>query len=101
MGPVGKIIIGLVLLLVGLGLYADSTGLLWKPVTGIDWLGNLIVLITGSLPAFLLLIGLFIVWLELDELKMEKELEEELKEIEEEAKKEGRERKKKGGKKKK
>ncbi|HDD45947.1 MAG TPA: hypothetical protein ENG42_00580 [Candidatus Aenigmarchaeota archaeon] len=101
MGIIGKIIIGIILLVVGLFLYADSVGLFWTPVTGIDWLGNLIVIVSGSIPAFLILIGLFIVWLELDELKMEKELEEEelekeLKEIEEESEKETKKTQKKG-----
>ena len=43
---------------------------------GIDWLGNFIVVITGIIPIFLILLGLFIVWLEADELKSAKEFKE-------------------------
>jgi uncharacterized membrane protein len=76
-----KILIGLVLVLVGLGLFVDSV-YPWMPVMGsrgpigIDWLGNFIVVLTGVIPIFFILVGLFIVWLEADELKTSKEFEE-------------------------
>ena len=78
MHAVVKIIIGLVLILIGLGLFVDSvypiSGV--KGTLGIDWLANFIIVVTGTIPIFLILLGLFIVWLEADELKTAKEFEE-------------------------
>lgn len=73
-----KIIIGLILVLIGLGLFVDSVYPLSgvKGTFGIDWLGNFIIVLTGTIPIFLILIGLFVVWLEADELKTAKEFEE-------------------------
>ncbi len=73
-----KIIIGLVLVLIGLGLFVDSVYpiLGTKGTLGINWLDNFIIVLTGVIPIFLILIGLFIVWLEADELKTAKEFEE-------------------------
>ncbi len=78
MHAAAKIIIGLILVLVGLGLFVDSVYPLLgvKGTFGIDWLGNFITVLTGTIPIFLILIGLFIVWLEADELKTAKEFEE-------------------------
>ena len=73
MHPIGKIIGGLILILVGLALFA------LEPF-GVSWLTNFIILVTGTIPILLILIGLFIVWLEADELKVEKELEREVEE---------------------
>ena len=73
-----KIILGFVFILIGLGLFVDSV----YPINGvegtfgIDWLNNFIVVITGVIPIFLILLGLFVVWLEADELKTAKEFEE-------------------------
>ncbi|OGI15936.1 hypothetical protein A3K63_01100 [Candidatus Micrarchaeota archaeon RBG_16_49_10] len=71
-----KLLIGVLLLVVPLGLYAyelmgGEIGLgvyMWK---------SLGTVIQGTLPPFIMLIGLFIVWLELDEWKIEKELKAE------------------------
>jgi protein-S-isoprenylcysteine O-methyltransferase Ste14 len=73
-----KIIIGLILVLIGLGLLVDSVYPLMgtRGTFGIDWLGNFIIVLTGTIPVFLILIGLFVVWLEADELKTAKEFEE-------------------------
>ena len=72
MHPGAKILIGLVLIVVGLGLFVDEI----SPVVGLNikWLTNFIIVLTGFIPAFLIVIGLFIVWLEIDELKAEREL---------------------------
>ena len=74
-----KVIIGIVLLLIGLGLFVDSV--YDNAITGIpiNWLENFVIVLTGIIPIFLILIGLFVIWLEVDELKAEKEfkLEEE------------------------
>jgi hypothetical protein len=80
MGAAAKVVIGLILLVIGFGLFADSPGLsFWKSVTGIDWLGSFITLLAGLIPIFLILLGLLVVWLEVDEMKMEKELKRESK----------------------
>jgi hypothetical protein len=73
-----KIILGLVLVLIGLGLFVDSVYPLngVRGTFGIDWLGNFITVVTGTIPIFLILIGLFVVWLEADELKTAKEFDE-------------------------
>jgi len=74
-----KIIIGLIFILIGLGLFVDSVYPLLGStpiVPGINWLDNFIVVLTGVIPIFLILIGLFVVWLEADELKTAKEFEE-------------------------
>ena len=73
-----KIIIGLIFILIGLGFFVDSV----YPISGttgtfgINWLENFIIVVTGVIPIFLILLGLFIVWLEADELKTAKEFEE-------------------------
>jgi hypothetical protein len=73
-----KILLGLVFILIGLGLFVDSV----YPISGtegtfgIDWLNNFIVVVTGVIPIFLILLGLFVVWLEADELKSSKDFEE-------------------------
>lgn len=74
-----KIIIGLIFILIGLGLFVDSVyplfgGTALCPVCA--WLDNFIIVVTGVIPILLILLGLFIVWLEADELKTAKEFEE-------------------------
>ena len=73
-----KIIIGLILILVGLGLFVDSVYPLSgvEGMLGINWLDNFVVVLTGIIPIFLILVGLFVVWLEADELKTAKDFEE-------------------------
>jgi hypothetical protein len=72
-----KVVIGLVFILIGLGLFVDSV----YPLFGAElcpkcaWLDNFIIVVTGVIPIFLILLGLFIVWLEADELKTAKEFE--------------------------
>ena len=79
MHAAAKAIIGIIILLIGLGLFVDSA--YNNALTGIEihWLENFIIVLTGIIPIFLILVGLFIIWLEVDELKAEKEfkLEEE------------------------
>ncbi len=85
-----KLLAGLVFIAVGLGLLIDSVipilGTVGTSIGGytINWFDNLIIVLTGVIPAFLILLGLFVVWLEMDEMKAEKELKKE----EEKAKKE-------------
>lgn len=74
-----KVLIGFVLFLIGLALFVDAL----YPILGTsnyfpgDWLTNFIVVLTGVIPIFLIILGLFIVWLETDELKTQKEIREE------------------------
>jgi len=71
MHPIGKMIAGLILILVGLALYALPA------LQIVDWLGNFIILVTGSIPILVIIIGLFVIWLEADELKVSREFKEE------------------------
>ncbi|MBN2330413.1 MAG: hypothetical protein JXC85_01230 [Candidatus Aenigmarchaeota archaeon] len=75
MGAAAKILLGLIIIAIGFGLFLDSPSLgLWSSVTGINWWNNFIIVLTGVIPALLILVGLFIVWLEADELSAEKEM---------------------------
>jgi len=89
-----KVLIGLILLLIGLGMFVDSVTpalrhFLRFPegIPRIDWAGNFLIVLTGVIPIFLILLGLFIVWLELDEIKLERELRAEEKKEQEKAEK--------------
>ena len=74
-----KVLIGLVFIIIGLGLLVDSVipimGI--AGTLGINWFNNFIIVLTGLIPPFLILLGLFVVWLEVDEMKAEKELRKE------------------------
>lgn len=78
MHAAGKIIIGLILILIGLGLFVDSEYPLFgtSSLTPVAWLTNFVIVLTGVIPICLILLGLFVVWLEADELKSSKEFEE-------------------------
>ncbi len=87
-GPIGKIIIGLLLIIAGL--YAIIPHWL-IPVTvagietGFAWDAFKTVLL-GAIPPMIIIIGILIVWIEIEELKIEKmeeEIERELREEEE------------------
>lgn len=78
-----KVLIGLILIIIGLGLFADEvTGIVssYPGIPAILWLTNFIIVLTGVIPIFLIVVGLFVVWLELDEIKTERELKKEEKE---------------------
>jgi len=85
-----KIVIGLIIIAVGFGLFVDSVyGNEWTGWTGfnIAWWNNFVIVVTGVIPALLILAGLFVVWLEADELKAEKEMKEDTNNAEEAVKK--------------
>jgi len=82
MGAFAKLLVGLVLLVVPLALYAHDF-VTEGSVYGIQPLQSLWIVLQGTVPPFLMLIGLFVVWLELDELRIEKELKTEEEEQEE------------------
>ncbi len=70
-----KILAGLIIIAAGFGLFLDSpTVHMWRSVTGINWWNNFVIVLTGVIPPLLLLAGIFIVWLEADELGAEKEM---------------------------
>ncbi len=79
MNAAAKLLVGLIFIIIGLGLFIDSV----YPVLGttgtfgINWFNNFIIVLTGVIPPFLILLGLFVVWLEVDEMKAEKELKRE------------------------
>ena len=62
-----KIIIGLVILAVGLALLLDLV-----PGLQLGALSAFVTVLKGTIPVLLVLAGLFIIWLELDELKKQK-----------------------------
>ncbi len=68
-----KVIIGIIILVIGLGFFVDSA--YNNAITGVEihWLENFVIVLTGIIPIFLILLGLFVIWLEVDELKAEKE----------------------------
>lgn len=81
MGPIAKMFIGVLLMVgsvVAIVATLDQPGIfnLWQ---------NFLIVLLGALPALIFLIGAFIVWLEWDELRIEREL---AKEEEEEKKRE-------------
>ena len=80
MNPLVKVFLGVILLVAPLALYAYE--FLYHTnftIMGIELnlLGSLWVMIQGIVPLGLMLVGLFIVWLELDEWRIEKELKSE------------------------
>jgi predicted tellurium resistance membrane protein TerC len=77
MNAAAKVIIGLILLVIGLGLLAN--GVLFEDVGigGRVWFNSFITVLIGVIPPLLILVGLFVIWLELDEIKAEKELKAE------------------------
>jgi len=83
MNTLFKLLIGVVLLVIPLGMYAFelmngiNAGVNIPAIGNLHLWKSLVILLTGSIPPFFILIGLFIVWLELDELKIEKELKKE------------------------
>ena len=63
---IGKIIIGLILVIVGIW------ALLPLDLGGLGLWGELLFVIEGIVPAFLIFIGAILVWIEWEELKIEK-----------------------------
>ncbi len=77
MHPLTKALIGIILMIV-------SAWWVWKGSAmyiGRSGIEDLITVLNGAVPVFVFLLGLFIVWLEYDEWKIEKELEKEEKKL--------------------
>ena len=70
MKPHYKILLGAFMILAGIWWYTQD--FLVEGFTNLESLG---ILFTGGFGAFIILIGIFIVWIESDELKVQKELE--------------------------
>jgi len=82
MHPLAKMLIGIILLVVPLGLYAYEYTILPNHIFSgniyeLHLLDSLWTVIQGIIPPFLIIIGLFIIWLELDEWRIEKEVKAE------------------------
>ncbi|MBI1978760.1 MAG: hypothetical protein HYS62_01710 [Candidatus Aenigmarchaeota archaeon] len=81
-GSLVKIIVGAVLIVVGVWWIVQGSGYI-QPVkdagfvTSRPALADLITLVNGGLPPFIVLIGLLVVWLEWDNFKIQKELAKE------------------------
>lgn len=70
MHPVGKIIIGIILIVGSVWWVIQGSGrFLFR--SGIQ---DFLTVVNGALPPIVFLIGVFVVWLELDEIRIEREL---------------------------
>ncbi|MBI2084787.1 MAG: hypothetical protein HYT70_04235 [Candidatus Aenigmarchaeota archaeon] len=84
MGSLVKIIIGVLLIVVGMWWIAAGSSYL-EPVKAAGWvtsrpaLADFITVLNGSIPPFLALIGFLVVWLEWDNIKIQKEMAKEKK----------------------
>lgn len=83
MHPLAKIIVGIILIV----------GSVWW-IARMAWQDFLVVL-NGAIPPFVFLLGVFIVWLEIDEWKIERELKKEEERAKREARRKARKAKKK------
>ncbi|MGC9059026.1 MAG: hypothetical protein ACP5H3_01280 [Candidatus Aenigmatarchaeota archaeon] len=82
MHPLVKALIGVIVVLAALYyVFAGIPGFL-KPA-----LPDVITVLNGAIPLFVILLGIFIVWLEWDEWKIEKELKKEEEKLEREKRK--------------
>jgi uncharacterized membrane protein len=63
---IGKIIIGIVLVIIGIWL------LLPYEYGGLAWWQWLLMVLMGAIPVFLIFIGAILVWIESEELKIER-----------------------------
>ncbi len=66
-----KALIGLIVLAVGVAMFADEWGFHAFPGT-IKWWSSFLTVLAGAIPVVLILVGLFIVWLEWDQMKVRK-----------------------------
>jgi hypothetical protein len=68
--PIGKILIGAVLVVGGIWWILQGS----ITYTGRSGLSDFLTVVNGIIPPLVALIGVFIIWLELDELRIEREL---------------------------
>ncbi len=78
MGPRGKIVIGALLAVAGVWWYAPAGGLNTALVSfsTVTNLQGLIAMLQGGLGLLAILIGLFVVWIESDELRIRREMQQ-------------------------
>ena len=77
MHPIGKIIIGVILVLAPIW-YIWIEPLNKGPYNlGLDPKRDLATVVNGIVPILVILVGLFMIWLEMDELRIERELKAE------------------------
>ncbi|MBI4009949.1 MAG: hypothetical protein HY361_02020 [Candidatus Aenigmarchaeota archaeon] len=69
-GVLLKILVGAVLIVGSVWWVLQGSG----NILGRSGLDDFVAIVNGGLPPLIFLIGLFVVWLELDELRIEKEL---------------------------
>ncbi len=80
-GSIVKIIVGVLLIVVSAWWIVAGSSYI-EPIRQATWvtgrpaLADLITLLNGSIPAFFILIGLLVVWLEWDGIKIQKEMAE-------------------------
>ncbi|MDI6825750.1 MAG: hypothetical protein QMD36_00970 [Candidatus Aenigmarchaeota archaeon] len=79
MHPAVKLLIGIILLVIPLGLYAyefmyPGAHFFQGTPYELHLRASLWTVLQGIIPPFVLVVGLFIIWLELDEWRIEKEL---------------------------
>ncbi|MEM5792837.1 MAG: hypothetical protein QXY45_00550 [Candidatus Aenigmatarchaeota archaeon] len=102
MNTMVKLLIGVVLLVLPLGMYVYElingvgNGITLPIIGRIHMWKSLAILLVGSVPGFVMLIGLFVVWLELDEMRIERELKKEEEKEEKEEKEESEGKRKRG-----
>jgi uncharacterized membrane protein YwzB len=75
MGAIVKILIGALMMIISVWWAFQGSG----QYLGRSYLNDLITLLNAGIPIVVFVIGLFILWLELDELRIEKELKTEKK----------------------
>ena len=75
MGVIVKILIGAVLMIAAIWWVFQGSGQLIHR----SYLNDLVTLLNAAIPILVFVIGLFVLWLELDELRIEKELKTEKK----------------------
>ena len=68
-----KVLIGLIMIVLGLGIFADEIAPV-IPYYQSQAISSFFLVFEGLIPIFLILVGLFVVWLEVDELKAQREL---------------------------
>ncbi len=76
-GTIIKILIGILMIFGGIYYLVGGPALSW--LTGNRPYTDLLIILNGGVPIVVFLLGLFILWLELDELRIEKELKSEKK----------------------
>ena len=73
MGAIIKLLIGAILMIAAVWWVIPDQGGAFQLI-GRDAVDDLIALLNGAVPVGVFIIGLFIIWLELDEIRIEREI---------------------------